>query len=102
MSTYKLPSCWIGYPRSRVAAEQGVLQPLGTHTEKTEVITENDCNPDCHCPTIQQALFCMEGHITECHAGMACSEAKCNHYALEEQEADDWDTQRWYGEGSSG
>jgi hypothetical protein len=25
-------------------------------------------------------MFCMEGHMLECHAGRTCEQAKCSHY----------------------
>jgi hypothetical protein len=28
-------------------------------------------------------MFCMEGHLLECHQGMDCEEAQCNHYKQE-------------------
>jgi hypothetical protein len=37
-------------------------------------------NPQCHCPHPMAAMFCMEGHMLECHAGMSCVEAQCSHY----------------------
>ncbi len=47
-------------------------------------------NPDCHCYTAMQAMYCPEGHMLECHAGMDCQEAECEHY-LRETEADTFD-----------
>jgi hypothetical protein len=38
-------------------------------------------NPDCHCTNPMQAMMCMEGHLTECHAGMDCATARCSHLA---------------------
>jgi hypothetical protein len=89
MSEHKLPRCWIGHPKSKSAAELGIVQPLGEHTDKTAIITEDDCNPDCHCHHPMQAHFCMEGHMTECHAGMSCEEARCSHYESREQQDED-------------
>lgn len=40
-------------------------------------------NPKCHCPHPMAAMFCMEGHMTECHSGMSCEEARCSHYERE-------------------
>jgi hypothetical protein len=37
-------------------------------------------NPQCHCPNPMAPMFCLEGHLTECHAGMSCAEAHCSHY----------------------
>ena len=63
---YKLPLCWVGHPRT--AGEPELVQP-------------EDCNQSCHCTSNpMQAIFCMEGHMTECHAGMSCEEAQCSHY----------------------
>lgn len=36
-------------------------------------------NPACYCPTPMAAMLCMEGHMTECHAGLDCAEARCSH-----------------------
>jgi len=71
MSDYKLPRCWIGHP-------------VGTR-----VIAEEDCNPGCHCLHPMQAHFCMEGHMTECHAGMNCEEAECSHYLRDAEDLDE-------------
>jgi hypothetical protein len=46
-------------------------------------------NPKCHCPTAMAAMFCMEGHMTECHAGMSCAEAQCSHWERARLEEDD-------------
>ncbi len=81
---YKLPICWIGHPISRGAASVGITVPLGEHTNGTEIITEDECNPNCHCHNPMQAHFCMEGHMTECHSGMTCEEAECSHYQPDE------------------
>jgi len=40
---------------------------------------EPACNPRCHCPTAFHQFFCMEGHMTECHAGYNCEQAGCSH-----------------------
>lgn len=38
-------------------------------------------NPKCQCKGNPMAqMFCMYGHMTECHYPMACDEAKCSHY----------------------
>ena len=81
---YKLPRCWIGHPKSMGAASVGMTVPLGKHTDRTGVITTTDCNPKCHCLSPMQAHFCMEGHMTECHAGMNCEEAECSHFESEQ------------------
>lgn len=39
-------------------------------------------NPDCHCLTPLAAMFCMTGHMTECHYPMSCEEAQCGHLKL--------------------
>jgi len=62
MKGYPLPLCLIG-------------QTLGDG----RIVTEEMCNPKCHCLTSMEAFFCMEGHLTECHAGMNCNEAECSH-----------------------
>lgn len=59
---YKLPRCFIGQK-----------------IEGGGVVTEEMCNPNCHCKTPVEAMFCMEGHMTECHAGMTCDQAECSH-----------------------
>ena len=64
---------------------------VGEHTDGTELITEADCNPNCHCVNPMQAFFCMEGHMTECHAGMRCSTAECSHYEMERELFDEDD-----------
>lgn len=84
MANYKLPICWIGNPIGRA----GVIV-LGNHTYNTEVVTMADCNPNCHCLHPMQSHFCMEGHMTECHAGMNCEEADCSHYSREEDSNND-------------
>jgi hypothetical protein len=39
-----------------------------------------EANPHCKCyPNMLAAHLCMEGHMTECHAGMSCSQARCSH-----------------------
>ena len=40
-------------------------------------IPEN--NPNCVCSDPMQSMFCTTGHMTECHSGLACSEARCAH-----------------------
>ena len=80
---YKLPKCWIGHP-----SVNGSI--VGEHTDKTLTITENDCNPKCHCLSPMQAHFCMEGHMTECRAGMDCEEAECSHYVSDYYEDEDY------------
>ena len=37
-------------------------------------------NPDCHCLTPMAPMFCVFGHLLECHAGMTCEVARCSHY----------------------
>jgi hypothetical protein len=29
--------------------------------------------------------MCLEGHLLECHAGMTCRQAQCNHFFQEEE-----------------
>ncbi len=41
-------------------------------------------NPRCTCwPNMLAAMFCPNGHMTECHAPMDCEEAECGHYLFE-------------------
>jgi hypothetical protein len=76
---YKLPLCWVGHPSTNHPETVDFI--VGKHTDKTRVITVEDCNPKCHCANSpMQAMFCMEGHMTECHAGMTCEQAQCSHY----------------------
>ncbi len=85
--SYKLPRCWVGWTGHSAGKTGEVV--LGSHTDNTEIITEKDCNPKCHCLHPMAAHFCMEGHMTECHAGMTCEEAECSHYSREEFYSDD-------------
>lgn len=36
-------------------------------------------NPNCRCPNLLAAMFCMTGHMTECHYPMTCASAQCAH-----------------------
>ena len=37
-------------------------------------------NPKCVCyPNLLAAMFCMTGHMTECHYPMSCRDANCSH-----------------------
>lgn len=74
MTDYKLPACWLGKSRTITNAD-GTVQ--------AQVITEADIDPVCNCWEENQAFWCMEGHLTECHAGMSCEEALCSHYERE-------------------
>jgi len=40
-------------------------------------------NPDCICPTAMAAMFCMTGHMLECHYPLHCEDARCDHYRRE-------------------
>ena len=84
MADYKLPRCWVGQPKTVFGSAV-----VGEHTEGAVEITEADCNPKCHCLHPMQAHFCMEGHMTECHAGMSCSQAECMHYLLNRENEDE-------------
>ena len=64
---YPLPLCWVG------------TIPEG----QTEPITAAQCNPKCYCPSPLAAFWCPEGHMLECHAGMSCGQAECDHYQRE-------------------
>ena len=46
-------------------------------------------NPECQCPTPMAAMFCMSGHMTECHAGQGCAEARCSHLSRYSDGEDD-------------
>ena len=37
----------------------------------------------CQCTDGMQAMFCMYGHLTECHYPQTCDEAECSHYKAE-------------------
>lgn len=71
---YKMPICWLGKTFSVTGRNVD-----GTPMEDL-VITEEMVNMNCHCTTEREAFFCMEGHLTECHAGMLCEDAFCDHY----------------------
>lgn len=45
-------------------------------------------NPQCHCHHPMAAMWCLEGHMTECHAGMTCEAAQCSHYERDTHEKD--------------
>lgn len=77
MADYKLPICWLGTETKDVIGDNG-------EAVKTHIVTEEEVNLNCHCPLPVAAHFCMEGHMTECHAGMTCEEADCFHYSGEE------------------
>lgn len=32
-------------------------------------------------------MFCQEGHILDCHAGMTCEQARCSHHLQEAEDA---------------
>ena len=81
MSDYKLPICWLG----KTIQEYQGTDDTGNGKFVSVVITQDMVNPKCHCYHALQAHFCMEGHMTECHAGMTCSEAECSHYEAEEE-----------------
>jgi len=87
LPNYKMPICHLG-KKIEVAKEDG--------TKEMQPITEDMVNMSCRCFTDMQAFFCMEGHLTECHVGMSCSEAECSHYEREmdaerEEQGDDED-----------
>jgi hypothetical protein len=46
----------------------------------TAALTGDVSNPDCRCTHSGAALFCMTGHITECHYPLSCDDAQCNHW----------------------
>lgn len=39
-------------------------------------------NPDCRCLAPMQRMFCMTGHILDCHYPLTCSEAECSHWRV--------------------
>lgn len=43
-------------------------------------------NKDCKCPTPQASMFCMTGHMLECHYPLSCREAQCSHFAAAQLE----------------
>lgn len=48
-------------------------------------------NPNCcyHQNNPMAPMFCIEGHLTECHQGMDCEEARCEHYKTQIEESDE-------------
>jgi hypothetical protein len=74
MPDYKLPICWL-------SSEEGGSCPASSESAKSQ----DEVNPDCHCFSVMQAFFCMEGHMTECHAGKLCEEAECSHYQRQKE-----------------
>jgi hypothetical protein len=60
----------------------GPTMPHAPYPPHPHVATEMgvEGNPNCHCSTPMVAMFCMEGHPTECHAGMDCATAQCSHW----------------------
>ena len=45
--------------------------------------------PNCRCRgNPMAAMFCMQGHMLECHVGMDCATAKCSHLAKYGQDFD--------------
>lgn len=80
-NSYKPPRCWLGMQMAVVTVEGKV---------ESRVATEEDINPECTCTTAIQAFMCPEGHLSECHKGMNCSEAECSHlasYGISEEES---------------
>jgi hypothetical protein len=51
--------------------------------EKLLSYPQPDENPNCLCMQggggLSAAFFCQMGHMTECHSGMSCSDARCSH-----------------------
>ena len=78
MADYKLPICWLGKSITVIDEETGKM--IGV------AVTEEMVQPACHCPKEMEAFFCMEGHMTECHAGKTCEEAECSHYEKNQEE----------------
>lgn len=73
-ATYKLPTCWLGVPFTRyVQKGKKFVEVVSNHTQE-------DIQQGCVCTDPRQAFFCMQGHLTECHVGMTCEEARCSHY----------------------
>ena len=48
-------------------------------------------NPKCVCRSMMQAMFCLTGHMTECHYPLSCSQAECSHWEVEHLEDDQGD-----------
>jgi len=70
-------------------AFKGVSKALGGQKVEgtNEVLV---ANPDCICSNPMAAMFCLTGHMLECHYPWRCSEVECSHYqAQQEQEFDD-------------
>ena len=41
-------------------------------------------NPNCQCRKEgRNPMFCMTGHLLECHYPQSCEEANCSHYQAE-------------------
>lgn len=40
-------------------------------------------NPECRCPNAMAAVFCMTGHMMECHYPLTCEQARCSHWERE-------------------
>jgi len=83
MTAYKLPICWLNQKTVLVhitdLLDPSREEPIET-PPKEIVIGVDMVNADCHCHTPMAAMFCGEGHMTECHTGSSCEEANCSHY----------------------
>ena len=52
--------------------------------------------PNCTCmESGLNPMFCMEGHLLECHVGLDCEEAQCSHYLAMTHEA--WEETHEFG-----
>ena len=49
---------------------------------RTTPIRTEEVNLECTCPNALASHFCMTGHMTECHVGKSCKEARCGHYQM--------------------
>lgn len=53
------------------------------YPQGSELIEKGKCPKGNVSP--MSCMFCMEGHMTECHYPHSCADAECNHYLLEIQ-----------------
>lgn len=52
-----------------------------------------DKNPSCICPHLGASFFCPFGHLTECHSGFRCGEARCSHLPQYDEDFGAYETQ---------
>lgn len=64
----------------KLVEEEGFKIIHGQAVNGSSYYEPPETNLNCLCyPNMMQTMFCMQGHLTECHVGMNCSEAKCSH-----------------------